>query len=73
MTDQHKNLFLEITTECNLKCEICDLWKRKDTINKLNIDDKLKFLNNIIDRAEETNPISMRKMNVILKFNRDLT
>ena len=66
MTYPPHNFFLEITTECNLKCQICDLWKRKDSSNKLNIENKLKILKNVIDWAEENNPDSRRNMNVIL-------
>ena len=66
MVNHLRNLFIEITTECNLKCQICDLWKRKDSINKLNISHKLKFLKNIIDWAEANNPEHKRNLNVIL-------
>jgi MoaA/NifB/PqqE/SkfB family radical SAM enzyme len=66
MTNLIHNLFMEITTECNLRCQICDLWKRKDSISKLNIENKLKFLKNIFDWAEECYPDSRGDTNVIL-------
>lgn len=66
MIDHFHNLFLEITTECNLKCRLCDLWRRKDSINKLNIDDKSKFLKDMCNWSEENNPCHRRNFNVIL-------
>ena len=66
MTNFIHNLFLEITTECNLKCQICDLWKRSDPSNKLNFNDKLKFLNEMCDWSEENNLDARRNLNVIL-------
>lgn len=60
------NLFLEITTECNLKCQICDLWTRNDQLNRLTINDKLKFLKDICEWFEENNSYSKRNLNVIL-------
>ena len=66
MPEIPNNLFIEVTTECNLKCRCCDLWRRNDPINKLNIDNKLKFLKVAFDWFEENNPYFRRKLNVIL-------
>lgn len=37
-------LFLEITTECNLRCKLWKLWKQKNPVNRLNIAEKINFI-----------------------------
>lgn len=36
--------FLEITTECNLRCQLCNLCQQQAPPNKLKLSSKLKFL-----------------------------
>jgi len=31
-------LFLEITTECNLRCKLCKLWEQKDELCNSQLD-----------------------------------
>lgn len=66
MTNFLHNLFLEITTECNLKCQFCDLWRRNDPLNRLTNNDKLKFLKDLCDWSEENNSYYRRNFSVIL-------
>jgi len=37
-------MFLEITTECNLRCQLCKLWKNKDPIGKLSTNEKIQII-----------------------------
>lgn len=48
MTKFPRFLFLEITKECNLKCQFCGLWKTQDLPEKISLGDKITFLKNVI-------------------------
>ena len=49
-----QRLFLEITTECNLKCKLCNFWQNKDPQNKIDLARKISFLKNIINWLEKS-------------------
>ncbi len=55
MMEIPKRLFLEITTECNLRCQLCKLWQFKDPPNRLNLMEKIQFLENLFDWLESNN------------------
>lgn len=39
-----RNLFIELTTECNYKCKFCHLWTTKELPNSLTTNEKLQLL-----------------------------
>ena len=44
MVNLPQRLFLEITKKCNLKCQLCKLWKNKDPSNKLSFTERRKVI-----------------------------
>ncbi len=66
MTFIPQRLFLEITTECNLRCKLCNLWKQKDPHNKLNLRSKLNFLQKFFYWIDNLNEANRKSLNVIL-------
>lgn len=40
-------LFLEITTQCNLRCKHCFMWKSKDSENKMNEEEYLSVIKEV--------------------------
>jgi len=40
-------IFIEITTECNLKCILCKLWKNADPIKKLSTNEKARIIEDL--------------------------
>ncbi|MFX1453059.1 MAG: radical SAM protein [Promethearchaeota archaeon] len=59
-------LFLEITTECNLYCKICKLWKQKDPLDKINLETKLNFLQRFFEWIRNFNGANQKPLSVIL-------
>ncbi len=59
-------LFLEITTECNLRCQLCKLWQQKDPPNKLDLIQKIQFLESLFRWLEIFNPNFRDNFRVIL-------
>lgn len=51
-------LFLEITTECNLRCELFKFWQNKDPISKIDITVKVDFLKKVINWLKRTSEVS---------------
>jgi len=66
MTIIPQRLFLEITTECNLRCKLCKSWEQKDPSNKLNLADKLIFLKEFIMWLDKSNESYKNLLSVIL-------
>ncbi len=66
MTIIPQRLFLEITTECNLRCKLCKSWEQKDPSNKLNLANKLIFLKEFIKWLDKSNESYKNLLNVIL-------
>jgi len=61
-----KRLFLEITHECNLRCQLCKLWQRKDPPNRLTLKEKIQFLENLFDWLESNKQRFREKFRIIL-------
>ena len=66
MTNFPQRLFLEITTECNLRCKLCKSWEQKDPLNKLNLTAKLNFLKQFIDWLKKSDESYQNSLSVIL-------
>lgn len=66
MTIIPQRLFLEITTECNLRCKLCKSWEQKDPSNKLNLATKLIFLKEYIKWLDKSNDSYKNMISVIL-------
>ena len=62
-------LLMEITTECNLKCKCCRLWKKENPKNELTTDHKKKILTDFINwQKRERNIIDFKKENLSIVF-----
>ena len=61
-----RRLFIEITSECNLKCELCKMWKIKDSENRLNLNEKIRFIKGIIWWLEKADSRNKENFSVIL-------
>lgn len=59
-------LFLEITTECNLRYQLCKLWQHTYPPNKLDLTQKIQFLDRLFHRLEIFNPNFRENFRVIL-------
>lgn len=59
-------IFLEITKECNLRCQLCKLWQQKDPNQKLTTKQKIHFLSEIILWLDDNNEVSNKDLSVIL-------
>ena len=58
-------LFLEITTECNLRCKLCKLWQNTDPPSKIGTSDKVNLLTNLADWLKEKHNIESRAFPII--------
>jgi len=43
-----QRIFLEVTTECNLRCKLCNFWQNKDPRNKIDLTAKINFLKKVV-------------------------
>ena len=59
-------MFLEITTECNLRCKLCNFWKNKDPRNKLRLSNKISFLKKAINWLEQIDNQHRNSFSLIL-------
>ena len=64
MTIIPQRLFLEVTTECNLRCKLCTFWQNKDPRDKITLASKVKFVKKVINWLEKCseryrNPFSL--------------
>lgn len=47
-----QNLFILLTSECNLRCKHCHMWQNKDTSRRLSLESKI----DLIEQFHEINP-----------------
>lgn len=59
-------LFLEITTECNLKCKLCKLWQNRDDSSKITLEDKINFLDNLKNWLEHNSSPLINNFSIVL-------
>lgn len=55
MIETLNRIFIEITTEYNLKCQFCKLWNKKEKHKSLSTERKLKFLEELLVKIEKDN------------------
>ncbi len=63
-----KLLFLEITTECNLRCKQCFMWKLKDDKNKLTGDEYISLIEEF-NRLNENGAVILTGGEIFLQSN----
>lgn len=61
-----QKLFLEITTECNLRCKLCKFWQNKDPGNKIDLTAKINFLKKVINWLERNDEEFQNYFDIIL-------
>ena len=61
-----QRLFLEITTQCNLRCNLCKLWEQKDPQHILKLKDKINFLKEFVKWQEDFNENYQNFFRIIL-------
>lgn len=61
-----QRLFLEITSECNLRCKLCKFWQNKDSRKKIDLTIKINFLKKVIYWLERNDVDYKNSFDIIL-------